>query len=96
MPDDVDSPGTKATTTQAMAAVPRNYFEVGGRGFTVGQKIIYTDRDGVEWPGVVRKHTDADVTGDNAGQVKMIIQVPRKGENTNLLVTYPRGAPSLR
>jgi hypothetical protein len=90
MPDDVDSPGTKATTTQAMAAVPRNYFEVGGRGFTVGQKIIYTDRDGVEWPGVVRKHTDADVTGENASQVKMIIHVPRKGENTNIKVTYPR------
>ena len=90
MPDDVNSTGTKAATTKAMATGPRNYFEVEGRGFTVGQKIIYTDRDGVEWPGVVRKHTDADVTGDNASQVKMIIHVPRKGENTNIKVTYPR------
>ena len=90
MPDDVNSTGTKAAATKAKATGPRNYFEVEGRGFTVGQEIIYTDKDGVEWPGVVRKHTDTEVTRDNASQVKMIIQVPRKGENTNLLVTYPR------
>jgi hypothetical protein len=90
MPDDASGTGLKAVATKAIAKAPKTFVSVGGRGFTLGQKILSTDKDGVEWKGVVKKHTKAEVTEENADKVKMLIHVPQKGANANVQVTYRR------
>ena len=84
MPD-YASTGSKAAAKKANAKGPRNYFAVEGRGFTLGQKIIYTDKDGREWKGTVKKHTEAEVTEENSDKVKMLIHVPEKGGNVQVM-----------
>ena len=85
------APQPSKTTTETRlggAKGPRQFLSVNGRGFNVGQKVIWTDKKGKEWKGYVKEHTKADVTPENADKVKMVIYVPEK--EGVVFVTYQR------
>ena len=64
MPDNVNSTGTKAATTKAMATGPRNYFEIEGRGFTVGQN--HANQPGVTATGRGQETQEERIQGQSA------------------------------
>ena len=90
MPDDDSSAMTtsKAATAAKTTKAPKTVLTVSGKSFVVGQRVIYTDKNGGQFRATVKKHTESTVTEENADKVKMGILID--GEAALTHVTYPR------
>jgi hypothetical protein len=90
MPDDDNSAMTasKAATAAKTTKAPKTVLTVSGKSFAVGQRVIYTDKNGGQFRATVKKHTESTVTEENCRQVKMGILID--GEAALTHVTYPR------
>ena len=90
MPDDEGSAVTasKATAAAKTTKAPKTVLTVNGKSFVVGQRVIYTDKNGGQFRATVKKHTESTVTEENARKVKMGILID--GEAALTHVTYPR------
>ena len=79
---------SKAATAAKTTRPPKTVLTVSGKSFVVGQRVIYTDKNGGQFRATVRKHTESTVTEENCRQVKMGILID--GEAALTHVTYPR------
>ena len=79
---------SKAATAAKTTRAPKTVLTVSGKSFVVGQRVIYTDKDGGQFRATVQKHTAATVTEENSDKVKMGILID--GEAALTHVTYPR------
>jgi len=79
---------SKAATAAKTTKAPKTVLTVSGKSFAVGQRVIYTDKNGGQFRATVKKHTESTVTEENCRQVKMGILID--GEAALTHVTYPR------
>ena len=79
---------SKAATAAKTTKAPKTVLTVSGKSFVVGQRVIYTDKNGGQFRATVKKHTESTVTEENADKVKMGILID--GEAALTHVTYPR------